>query len=211
MAKSYYSRRWQNTKLHTWPGFTWALGLVQIMGLGGAIVSSYLLGGYDFTLGELKSWGMFTFAWLVIANLSFLAFNWWMSPSRLAQQDSDRIAALELAQQSDRRRIGIKDKLGVALDGGRKLMAECRAEGIERTDLEDRANKWYEGLQNFVTACFGEGEANYLRHGVDGGVVYSDGSKPNEDLRLNIQRALKQLTHILQGADTKPIRDDFKI
>jgi len=140
---------------------------------------------------------------------------WTWNFIRLPAKDSAgkdlKIADLESVLQLDKRRIAIKEKLGVALSDGQKIMNECRAEGIERTDLEDRANKWYEGLHNFVTACFGGGEANYLRHGVDGGVVYSDGSKPNEDLRLNIQRALKQLTHILQGADTKPIRDDFKI
>lgn len=107
MAESYLSRRWQNTKLHTWPGFTWHIGAVQVFGLLGAIVSSYLFGGSDFALAEIKSWGMFSLAWVGGANLAYLAMNWFMSPSRIAKEDAARIAMLE-AKLSDRANFEIK-------------------------------------------------------------------------------------------------------
>lgn len=107
MAENYLRRRWQNTKLHTWPGFTWHIGAVQVVGLVGAVVSSYLLGGSEFALAEIKSWGMFTLAWVGAANIAYVILNWLMAPSRIAKEDSVKIADLE-NRLSDRANLEIR-------------------------------------------------------------------------------------------------------
>ena len=133
-----------------------------------------------------------------------------LSPYWLSQEDAQTIAAFEKNQQSDRRRLEAKDRLGVALDQGVKLINECRSKGVIANALNDKANVWWNDLQNLVRSTYGEGEVSSLQHGW-GTVVYSDSGQPNEDLRVNLDRILQRLTKMIQSADTKPLKDDVKI
>ncbi len=110
MAGSYLHRRWQNTVSNTWPGWSREIAVVNGLGLIAAVASSLYFGGLDFTVGELKSWALFTLAWIGAANLAFLTWNWLLAPSRLEKEDADKIAALssELEQWKKQDKLGIE-------------------------------------------------------------------------------------------------------
>jgi hypothetical protein len=131
-----------------------------------------------------------------------------LSPYWITKEDTENIEKLKVILGLDRRRIAIKDKLGKGLETLINFMKECRIEGTNNDDLKKRIFSWFDEFQNFVRDAYGEGELTYLQYGTDT-VVYSDSSKPNEELRVFLDHLSKRLTKILQNADNKPIKDNY--
>ena len=92
--KDYSAKRLANTKANTWPFFTRKVIVIEMAGILGAAITSYLFGGKLFVTDQIYGYVFFTFAGILIANAVNFVHNWIMAPARMATEEALRYEAL---------------------------------------------------------------------------------------------------------------------
>lgn len=138
---------------------------------------------------------------------AILILRFFTVPFQIWKQDQAEIAALA-AHGTDRQRLAIKNRLGKFLEEARELTAQCRTTDDAAT-LESKMNQLLNNANDFIRSALGDGESAILNNPAGTSIIYSDSSKPNEDLRTGMTWRMERLGQIIQRVDTAPINPDF--